>query len=431
MMKDTRRPLPVSGMTRVGQQSLRAHNLCLTFSHIANADLFHPPSRADIAEATGLTKATVSALVTKLLELELIEELPPPVKHGAGRPGVPLIVAPGKVVALGLEISVDFLGLRSIDLTGMTLTDCFSRVNLRQSDPRVAFATLIQQAYDLIRSLTNHHVRIIGACLALPGIADHPQGPLRMAPNLGWLDIDIKQMIANTITELASNLTDEAGNRRIINLMTELLVDNLLVGNEANLAARAEIQTSRDQSFIYVSGEIGIGAAIVMDGRVFSGLHGWAGEIGHIVVDHRGPTCGCGASGCLETYAGKHALMLRAGLTADEDIATLLQAYQLGDQKALDAINRAGQALGFALADSMNLIDVSRIVLGGSFAGLAGVLSEGLAAQITSRVLSYRWVGNDFEIRAASSGDYAAATGGALTTIDKIVNDPASSFWQR
>ncbi len=415
-------------MTRAHQRSLRDHNLCLVFSHIAGAEDDQALSRADLAAVTGLTKATVSSLVTSLIAAGLVAELTPAAPQRAGRPAIPLTVAPGTVAALGLEINVDFLGVRAVDLTGATLGEAFEPMNLRQLDPLVACQALVRLAHRLINRLRRQSVRLIGACLALPGIADHPAGPLRLAPNLGWHDLDLHDLMDRAITSLAGATP---GRSRTLAAMRALLIDRLSVDNEANLAARTELDHHLDKSFIYVSGEVGIGAAIVVDGQVFTGLHGWAGEIGHIVVDPHGPTCACGANGCLEMYAGKRSLMTAAGLDPEEEVAALLRARDQGDDRARAALDQAAAALGIALANCVNLVDVSRIVLGGSFAPLTEAMRETLAAQLTARVLSSRWVSDDLEIQASSAGSYAATTGGALTVLDRAVVDPSSELWMK
>ncbi|MCL2735234.1 MAG: ROK family transcriptional regulator [Propionibacteriaceae bacterium] len=432
MTRLTRQPrlAPTQSMMRAGQRSLRDHNLCLAFSHISSADPDSPRSRADLAEITGLTKATVSSLVTDLRAAGLVAELLPATPHRVGRPAIPLVVASGTVAALGLEINVDFLGVRGIDLTGAVLAESFEKVNLRQCDPQYAFSLLLHKAYDVITELLHRNVRLIGAGLALPGIADHPSGPLRLAPNLGWRDVDIPQAMTTSYQALKRELGSTA-HKKTLDAIHALLIDTLVVDNEANLAARSEIGKHKDSSFIYVSGEIGVGAAIVVDGHVFSGVHGWAGEIGHVVVDPDGRPCACGSTGCLEMYAGKRALMSDAGLDGDDDISHLRAACLDGQPQAREAVDRAADALGIALADCMNVVDVTRVVLGGSFADLTDLLRDHLSAQLSSRVLASRWVSADLEVRASESGVYAAATGSALSVLDKAVNDPTSRLWRR
>src|SRR5690606_16352777 len=114
-------------------------------------------------------------------------------------------------------------------------------------------------------------------------------------------------------------------------------------------------------SFLYVSGEIGIGAAVVLDGDVFGGEHGWSGELGHTAVDPYGALCGCGARGCLETLAGKAALYRAAGIAPDVPAADLV-ALAAQDEGVAGAVRAAGEALGTGLANFVNLVDVHDVV---------------------------------------------------------------------
>ena len=414
--------LSSSAMTRAGQRSLREHNLSLVFSHVRDYDA--PPSRADIAESTGLTKATVSSLVTTLIDAGLVVEGDTVSSHRAGRPAIPLYVAQSSVAALGLEVNVDFFGVRAIDISGRVLTESITRENLRGSSPEDVLGQLVRLVVDKVTRLERDGVRLVGASLALPGIADHPAWPLRLAPNLGWRDVDVREVLADQVASLDATIIPES--RR---LLSELLVERLTTDNEANLAARVEIDAHKDSSFIYVSGEVGIGAAIVVKGQVFSGLHGWAGEIGHVAVNPTGPLCACGSAGCLEIYAGKRSLMAAAGLGDRSDGADLVSALARDDAQAVEAIRIAADALGIALANCMNLVDVNHVVLGGDFAPLCEALTPGLMAQLSARVLASRWVGSELSVRASTAGSYPAITGGAMAALDPVMANPASLVW--
>ncbi|MDR0488232.1 MAG: ROK family transcriptional regulator [Propionibacteriaceae bacterium] len=417
------RVIPTDSMIRAGQRSLREHNLRLVFSQICSSEAI---SRADLAETTGLTKATVSTLVGDLIAASLIVELPATTPVKAGRPAIPLTLARGTVASIGLEINVDYLGVRALDLTGDILAESFVRANLHNSDPVSAFATLIDEVMEVITDLSKRLIRILGACLALPGIADHPRGPLRLAPNLGWHDLDIHSTMASVIDSLDVDPSIDASTFACVR---QILVDDLLVDNEASLAAQAEIATQTHPSFIYLSGDVGIGSAIVVDGRVFTGVHGWAGEIGHLTVDPHGPPCACTARGCLEVYAGTRSIMTNAGLDPDGQIDTLIKAHQAGDPRAIEALDHAGFALGVALSTAMNIIDVSHVILGGSFVPLAEILTPRISTEINSRVLASRWLASELEVRPSRSGRYGAATGGALAVLSSAVANPQSQLW--
>ncbi|MCL1898500.1 MAG: ROK family transcriptional regulator, partial [Micrococcales bacterium] len=295
------------------QASLRQHNLALVLGEIAAAGP-KPLSRAGIASATGITRATVSSLVDQLVAGGLIEELEPLVRPAAGRPPTPVVLASGRVAALGLEVNVDYLGVRVIDLTGDTLAQALVRVNSRGTSPQQTLGQLVKLADQVIDQLPST-VKLAGAGLAVPGLVAKDSVQLVVAPNLGWWNLD-----------MAAQLTEAAvagESQRLADLSARLLV-----ANEANLAGLAHLRsgTLPDSSFLYLSGDVGIGAAVVIDGEALGGQHGWAGELGHVCVDPNGPVCTCGGTGCLETYAGKAALMQAAGLDPEASVLQLMEA---------------------------------------------------------------------------------------------------------
>lgn len=386
------------------QGSLREHNLSLVLRHVLDAAAGGaPPSRADVAAATGLTRGSVSALVDLLIGARLLAELPPVATSRAGRPAVPLVPAPGTVVGLGAEVNVDYLGVRALDLGGAVVARATTAGDFRDSDPERVLA-LLADLVARVRADLPADARTVGVCVALPGLVDRVTGPLRLAPNLGWRDVDV-----------AALLTEHPA-------LADLPVR---LANEANLAARTEARVGQaGQSFLYVSGEVGIGAAIVLDGEVFAGRHGWSGEVGHTVVDQEGPTCTCGARGCLEQYAGKDALLRAAGRDVDGTVEELLAAAADGDERAARALGRAGEGLGVALANFVNLVDVETVVLGGIYAPLAPWLTDAVVAQLRSRVLAAEW--EDARVGVAAGGEHAAMTGAALVVLRAVVDDPAA-----
>ncbi len=174
-------------------------------------------------------------------------------------------------------------------------------------------------------------------------------------------------------------------------------------------------------SFIYVTGEVGIGSAISLDGRLLTGRHGWASELGHLCVDPRGEHCGFGAVGCLETIAGAHALLREAG---QPDIDALVAALTDGDARALAAAERVAEALGLALGGALNLLDVTTVNLGGHLGLLEPWLREPLSQALADRVL---WAGySDIEIAVISQAPLRAALGAGLAALTAVEQDPAA-----
>ena len=258
------------------QASLREHNLALVMATIVRADVRgRPIPRSRIAAETGLTKATVSELADLLISAHLVQELDPDAPARAGRPATPLAPAARTVVGLGLSVAVGHLCATVVDLTGMTLTQRIVEADLRRCDPTRTLQRLARLGGETIHDVAGQGASVAGACVSVPGLVNRLTGAVRYAPNLDWTDVDVPTMM------------------RTHAAIADLPV---FVANDADLSARNEIRerviqraadSAEDQSFLYVYGAIGIGSALVVDGRVFRGLHGFAGEIGHSVVETR------------------------------------------------------------------------------------------------------------------------------------------------
>lgn len=403
------------------QGTLREHNLALVLRHVLDAARpgvdagarglagegsapgTTAPSRAEVATATGLTRGAVSALVDLLIGARLVDELPPVATARAGRPAVPLVPARGTVVGFGAEVNVDYLGVRALDLAGQVLAHAVEVGDFRHSDPAEVLGRLARLV-GRVRADLPAGARDAGLCLALPGLVDRGTGPLRLAPNLGWRDVDVATLLT--------------GHPELDGL-------TVLLANEADLAARAEVRAGAvGDSFLYVSGEVGIGAALVLDGEVFAGRHGWSGELGHTVVDPRGPVCTCGARGCLEQLAGKDAVLRAAGRDVEEPVDALLAAAAAGDERSARALRSAGDALGVALANFVNLVDVEQVVLGGIYAPMAPWLVDAVTEQLRTRVLAAPWA--QARVDVAAGGPHAALTGAALVVLRAVADAPAA-----
>jgi predicted NBD/HSP70 family sugar kinase len=254
--------------------------------------------------------------------------------------------------------------------------------------------------------------------LAHPGLVDVRRRFLQVAPNLGWGSLDPVRLLGDVPAPVE-------------------------IANEANLAGLAQLPFGRFDaaapSFVYVSGDVGVGAAIVRDGELYLGRRGWAGEIGHVVVDPAGPLCRCGARGCLEPFAGKDALLAGAGLTGGpggtggpdgtDGIAPLVDRLRgaggaAAAARARDVVDRAGGALGTALSTLVNLLDVDTVLLGGIYAPLAEDLRPALEAELHARVLASPW--ERIVVRAARVEGHAALTGGARAVLRDLVQAPSA-----
>lgn len=383
------------------QSSLRAGNLGLVLRTVcAAAD---PLSRADVAAATGMTRATAARLADELVAGGLLAETERGATGRRGRPATPLRPG-GRLAALGLQVDAGRLAVRAVDLAGRVLAERLVDGDWVDSDPRATLEQVGRLAAGVLREVPEG-VRLVGAGLALPGIVDVDRGVLLRAPNLGWRDVRPADVLA---AHLPADLDP-------------------VLGNEADLAARTVAESApgrpgAHRDLLYVSGQIGVGGAVVLDGRVMGGSAGWAGEVGHVCVDPDGPACPCGSTGCLERYAGRSAVLAAAGLPAGADPGVLLARAADGDAAAVAALAGARRGLAVALAGVLNVLDVPTVVLGGFLGGLGEGFRRELEDELAARVLSARWRRPRVEPRA---GDAApAATGAALRALSGVLADP-------
>jgi predicted NBD/HSP70 family sugar kinase len=382
------------------QSTLRSSNLALVLRTVCAEG---PLSRADVAVRTGTTRATAARLVDELVAGRLLDEGERPAPPRRGRPATPLL--PGaRVGALGLQVDAGLLAARVLDLRGRVVAERVEEDDLVGSDPVDTLARLGVLAAGLLAGMPAG-LRPVGAGLALPGLVDVAAGVLLRAPNLGWSDVPAADLLT-------------------AHLPTEL---RPVLGNEADLAARTVAETAPGRpgplrDFLYLSGQIGIGGAAVLGGRVVTGSAGWAGEVGHVCVDPAGPACRCGSTGCLEQYAGRHALLTAAGLPLDTPpVDVVARAEDPDVRRALDA---AADALGIALAGVVNVLDLPAVVLGGHLAALAEPLRPRLEELLGRRVLSARW--RRPVVEAIPGLPAAGATGAALRALGDVLADPVA-----
>lgn len=381
--------MPAAGTADAGTPGsmgdVRRGNLALVLGRIAHSGAATHLTRAQIASVTGLTKASVSSLVLDLLDAGIVREIGLNPQGERGRPGVGLELNPARAV-MGMEINVDYISAGVMDLAGNLLLQETREQDNRRAAPDDVAAALAELAAGLRDAAEAQGVRILGGGLAVPGLVDDKTGTVITAPNLSWTSATL---------DLAALLPD-------VPLGTTLF-------NEANAAALAELRyrPAGDADFLFISGEVGVGGGLVIGSELFTGPHGHAGELGHVVVQPEGTLCSCGGTGCLETVAGQDAIFAAAGIpqhrnagrlpapdpsgrmpsvrgqeapgpSRSDSLAQLLSALAAGDGEALAAVGRAGHYLGVAVASTVRLLNIPSVVLGGHFAILGKWITPAL-----------------------------------------------------
>ncbi|WP_017581403.1 ROK family transcriptional regulator [Nocardiopsis valliformis] len=370
-----------------------------------------PCSRAAVAATTGLNKTTVSSLVTDLTARGLVRETGETSQRRVGRPGVLLALDDRSVAAIGLEVNVDYLSVVAVDLLHRELVQRHVPLDARSAGA----LDCAHRIADILREVTEgpelRERSVLGVSVAVPGLIDAPSGTVKRAPNLGWRDVPLRNL-------LRSRLADSA-----------LSGATVLVDNDANLGAMAEYRfgpLAGLPDLVYVTGEVGIGAGVLTGGELLRGAGGFAGEIGHLELAPEGPECSCGRRGCLEAVAGIGAILRAAlpDLTADRplhgrEVADLVEVAvdraSAGESTAVAALERAGTWLGRGVATLVNVVNPGAVVLGGYFVPMAPWLLP--RCREAARAHSFAEEAGGCQVEPSDLGMSAASRGGAAVMI--------------
>ncbi|WP_288440281.1 ROK family transcriptional regulator [uncultured Bifidobacterium sp.] len=401
----------MAALRRINQDDLRNHNLSVVIDTLLRTT--EPLSRAELAKRTGLTKATMSLLVSMLVDDGVVREGEPSVQSSYGRPSTPLLIAGGRYCGIGLQVNTDGYGVIVLDLDGTVISERWVDTDMSAPDADEVFAELDALAMEQEALLAERGCTVAGAGLALPGLVT---GDMRllMARNLGWEQLDLTRF----------------------DVMRRL---DVTAGNEANMAALAQIPgyaMRRDgdgivgpsESFIYLSTDVGIGGAVVRNGHVEIGDHGFGGELGHTSVELRGPVCRCGRRGCLETYAGRRAMVESAGIASGsaaarrESVDELIDRWCAGDVRVAAVVNKAIEAMVSSIASAINVCDIETVVLGGVWSQFGSEIAVQMQSALQRQVLGYP------EVRAkvlmADVTSRPALVGAAAMGLRHFVDDP-------
>lgn len=401
----------MAALRRINQDDLRNHNLSVVIDTLLRTT--EPLSRAELAKRTGLTKATMSLLVSMLVDDGVVREGEPSVQSSYGRPSTPLLIAGGRYCGIGLQVNTDGYSVIVLDLDGTVISERWVDTDMSAPDADEVFAELDALAMEQEALLAERGCTVAGAGLALPGLVT---GDMRllMARNLGWEQLDLTRF----------------------DVMRRL---DVTAGNEANMAALAQIPgyaMRRDgdgivgpsESFIYLSTDVGIGGAVVRNGHVEIGDHGFGGELGHTSVELRGPVCRCGRRGCLETYAGRRAMVESAGIASGsaaarrESVDELIDRWCAGDVRVAAVVNKAIEAMVSSIASAINVCDIETVVLGGVWSQFGSEIAVQMQSALQRQVLGYP------EVRAkvlmADVTSRPALVGAAAMGLRHFVDDP-------
>jgi predicted NBD/HSP70 family sugar kinase len=365
-----------------------------------------PISRVEVARLTGLSAATISGITSELIDDALIFEKETGDSIGGRRP-ILLVLNPLGGYVVGLKLMEN-------QVVGV-LTDLEATVLAKQIHP--LDNPSLQQTIDalsfVVESLVSRsnlgQKQLLGVGLGLAGIIDSQQGRLRYSPIFGWRDVPIGD------------------------LLSERVHAPVYIGNDVDTLTLAEKWFGKGQgleNFLTVTIGRGVGLGIVVNGQIYSGFHGGAGEFGHTVIDPSGPICTCGNHGCLETYVSDRALLREAIEAVDraelpetvQSLDDLLQQAQEGQPFARAIYAQAGQVLGRGIANLINILSPQQIILSGEGvrAGelVFGPMRDAMAQHIMPGLVE------DTEMEVDVWNDDAWARGAASLVLQELFKSP-------
>jgi glucokinase-like ROK family protein len=402
---------------RTGDQNwVRERNLSIVLRYIREAG--GPIARARLTEISGLNKSTMGNLLTQLQAWGFVRETGT-VNVGPGRPGVMIDIDPAGGRLIGAEIGVDFI---SVVLTDLKATVVWRRKletnGAAQQQAHVIGLTegLVQEAIDQARK-SGH--RLLGIGLGLPGLIDHASGTLLFAPNLGWSNVPFRDM-------------------------WQRFGVPVIVENEANAAALGEYMLGVAQhveNFIYLSAGVGLGGGLMIGGKLYGGVGGYAGEIGHMTLAPDGPQCACGNRGCWETFVGPNAILDRIRQAALDGHTPLLLALpeingavgairmrhvfevaDRGEAMVLQVLDDVGRYLGIGMASLLNALNPSLVVLGGVLSLAGPYILPRAQREVTTRALLAARA--DVELKLSAFKFDACVMGGVSLIMRELLNNP-------
>jgi predicted NBD/HSP70 family sugar kinase len=371
-----------------------------------------PVSRSRLGARTGLTRGAIAVLIGEFVGAGMVSEQRPGPAGTPGRPSVRVSPLPDGAVALAVDLAVDSLAAAVVGFGGTILAH--RRVERLRVETSVAetVAAVAELARSVGGSRLDRH-ELVGIGAAVAGVVRRTDGVVSMAPNLGWRDVGLGEALATA-------------------LGTALPVS---LANEADLGALAEVRRGAAGGrahVLFVSGEVGVGGGMIVDGRPLTGVAGYGGEIGHFPLNPRGGRCRCGSIGCLETEVGEDALLLRAGHTVGggrEGIRVVLEEAAAGSPAALAALDHVGSWLGRGLAGMVNVLNPELIVLGGLFGRIHAHIVGPVERALDEMALpAPRGL---VSVVPAALADDAPLLGAAELAFEPFLSDPALWFGAR
>jgi predicted NBD/HSP70 family sugar kinase len=385
--------------------AIRRHNLALVLDHIHRDGAL---TRAELTQRLEVSRSTMGALVADLIDLGLVDEIVPTGGSGVGRPSH--VVGPHSAgpYVVAVDVDVTQVIIAAVGIGGAVLARRVVTTGPEASSPD-SVARIIVESMNQVSHDTGRAGPPLGLGVSVPGTVDRLTGEVAVAPNLDWHDVAFGAQLADVLPHGM----------------------HVAVGNDADLAVLAEHRRGALRGIddvVFLLGRVGVGAGIITSGLPLRGYDGYAGEIGHNVVDANGPACHCGKTGCVETYIGEGALLRLAGRPqppTDEATAAVFADARQGDACALAAVRGVAQSLGRATASLVNTLNPQRVMLGGYLSELLDIARPEVESALKEYSLDAP--GRHVQLMYPSFGADSALLGAAELAFADLLADPLAA----
>jgi glucokinase-like ROK family protein len=336
-------------------------------------------SRTDLADKMGLTRAAVSLIVNDLLESQVVQEAESR-SAPSGRPPIVLEINPNRGLVGAIDMGATHLSIALADFTARIHRESEFPFDIKDG-PNICIEKADQKLREMLSELGLSLSDISAIGIGVPGPVITEAG-IVMAPPImpGWDHFPIRETL-ETKWQCPITLNNDA----------ELGA----LGEWAYGAGRGE------KNIAYIKIGSGVGAGLVLNQQIYGGTTGAAGEIGHLTIDENGPLCNCGNHGCLEAFAGGHAIAQQGQFLAKSGKRTLLsktptekitalkvtEAAKHGDLHAQEILSRAGTYIGIAIAGLINLFNPSVVIIGGGVAQIGDTLTNPIRQAVRERAM--------------------------------------------
>lgn len=372
-------------------------------------------SRVDIAKATGLSQASVTGITSELIKESLLFEKQTGDSLGGRRP-ILLALNPDGAYTLGVFIAFQEISVVIVNLEAEILASHKLPLKMDRHTPESISERIVQAVHACIWEAEFSKKQISGIGVAIPGLVDSQTGLVRFLPNYGWKNVNLRDILQEKI-----------------NIPT-------YIENSANTLTLAEQWFGGGRgvdNFITINLEHGVGMGIVINGQLYRGCKGIAGEFGHITMDPDGPLCRCGKKGCLEAYVGNSAIIREATAAveagdwvpnnpANITLEEIIQRARKGEHGLATIYQNAGRMLGIGISNLIEIFDPARILISGKGVNAGDLLFDTMRDTIRQQCANVSSDNTEATVIVRQWNPTDNARGAGALVLQEIYKSPAN-----